>query len=141
MNVGTAVRLLGAVARVNRLIVADDVPGKWWIKDPIDTAMHRYRDRKQVPIHVDSAPAFRPVGGQLGRSVFHEPWWWKYRQGLDCPWCVSMHVGVAMVAVESVLPDRGIVRTVWNVVTAGLALSEISTNVGLALGDFYEGDD
>lgn len=74
-----AALVLGATMRATRLVVADDVPGRWWIKRPIDQAMDRY----------EAEEVRRAAQG--GRDV-RQPWWWEYRSGLDCGFCISVHV-------------------------------------------------
>lgn len=125
MNLAAAVRIVGATARITRLITEDDVPGEWWIKEPIDAAMERYESDNTRTLPVEH-------GGHLHfeantrADYFDRPWWWRYREGLDCPWCVSAHVAFWLVLVEHTLPDRGVARKLWNIGTGALASSYVA---------------
>lgn len=101
-------RLLGAVLRLTRLVTTDQV-GQWWIKDPIDAAMTRYEDA-----HLDGP----------------EPWWWRYRSGLDCPFCVGFWVGLGALAVEVSPLGRS---RVWRGLTGALALNYLVGHVAARL--------
>ena len=107
-------------ARLTRFVVRDDL-AKWWIKDPIDRAMDRYAADEIYRAAQDDRD---PV----------EPWWWKYRSGLDCPWCVGFWVslGVAGVAGMRFLPVR--------LGMAGMALNYLTAHVGERLGDYDDGE-
>lgn len=139
MKLKDQIRLLGATMRITRLIVVDDVPGQWWIKDPFDEAMHRYRDRKAATLPVQAG------GSHLhfeiphpGRTYFDEPWWWKYRDGLDCPYCVSVHVAFWLTAAETITASvGGPWRRIWVWATTALALAEVAGHLEARLS----GDD
>lgn len=113
--------------RITRLITDDDVPGQWWIKDPIDQAMHRYRDRKVVPLY---PPAGHPASAFGPAHPFNEPWWWKYRDGLDCPHCFGVHASVWVLVLEELSKQAPApVRAVWKLATSALALSWVVGHV------------
>lgn len=96
-----------ASARLSRLVVTDDL-GKWWVKEPVDRAMDLAAETMEV-----------------------EPWWWRYRSGLDCPWCVGFWLGGLLLLGHLLLP-----RTVWRGVAGALALNYASTHLGSRLGDY-----
>ena len=108
MDLGHATRLLGATMRLTRLIVADDIPGQWWIKDPL-------RER--------AARAYADTG--------REPWWWRYTQGLDCPFCVGLWIAAAVTVADEAAGDS----RAWRVFTTALALNEAAAHAGTRLGD------
>lgn len=105
-----------ASARLTRFVVRDDL-AKWWIKDPIDRAMDEYAAGELLE------------ADQQGREPV-EPWWWKYRSGLDCPWCVGFWVslGVAGVAGMRYPPIR--------LGLAGMAINYLTVHAGERLGDY-----
>lgn len=117
-------------------MVTDDLPGAWWIKDPIDEAMGRYRTKRST---VRMVPVFDSPdypGSPLRKvAFFDEPWWWKYREGLDCPHCVGFWIGAGLIAADSVLHDR----PWWRGLTWALALNAVVAPAGTAVG--YWGDD
>lgn len=121
-TVARAVLLLGASMRLTRFVVADDVPGQWWIKDPADRAIERHARRHHFrPQRLDErVPALseqdvrrridrlrRILPGyddgdlsKLARSGWEPCHLEEYRQGLDCPYCVGQWVALGVVAVE-----------------------------------------
>lgn len=111
-----------ASARLSRLVVTDDL-GQWWIHDPIDYAMASYARNE---VH---------AADREKRDVV-TPWWWKYRSGLDCPWCVGFWLGGLLLLGHLLLP-----RTIWRGVAGTLALNYVTAHAGIALGDFDTDDD
>lgn len=94
----TALRVVGSSLRLTRLIVDDDL-GQWLVKDHVDAAMDRYE-----------------------RTHATEPWWWKYRSGLDCPYCIGFWLCLVVLVGE-----RAVGRNpVWRIVTGALALNELT---------------
>lgn len=113
-----ALVLLGA-ARLTRFVVRDDL-AKWWIHEPIDRAMDAYAEREMW------------AAANVGQEP-REPWWWKYRSGLNCPWCVGFWISLGAVAAMR-----------WRIPgvrlgMAGLAVNYLATHAGELLGD-YEDD-
>ena len=117
--------VLGATARLSRLVVVDEI-GQWWIKDPIDSAMEAYGDR-------EIAAAERE--GREPRT----PWWWKYRSGLDCPFCVGFWLGAGVLASERV--TRGTpLRGPWRFAVGALTLNYVVAHTAARLGDVEDED-
>ena len=109
-----AARVLGASMRLTRLIVADDIPGEWWIKEPL-----RERARAHYARH---------------RT---EPSWWRYTRGLDCPFCVGLWITTGVVVADEVFGDRAW----WRVATTALAMNEAGGHLAARLGDTATDDD
>lgn len=119
MRIPGVVLALGASMRLTRLVVADDI-GKWWVKDPVDRAMTRYAEKAIEEAGPDGEP--------------EQPWWWKYRSGLDCPFCIGFWIGTGVVAVDHLTKGtrmEGPVRIVGEM----LALNEAAAHIGARLGD------
>lgn len=115
MNIPDAALILGATMRATRLVVADAVPGRWLIKEPIDRAMERYE-------------AAHPNGP--------EPWWWRYRSGLDCMWCAGLWIAGGVLA--SYHLTRGTrLESAWRFGATALTLNLIAATVGGQL-DIYD---
>lgn len=112
---------VGASARLSRLVITDDL-GKWWIREPVDRAMDEYAAGELLE------------ADQQGREP-QEPWWWKYRSGLDCPFCVGFWLGAAVLVAHRVLP-----APVWRFGVSALALNYVASHIGSRLGDFDEED-
>lgn len=91
------IRVILASARLTRFVVADNL-GRWLVKDPVDAAMDRYAEQ-----HAE------------------EPWWWKYREGLDCPFCAGFWLGLGVLAGEQVLGGN----RAWRTITGALAMNYV----------------
>lgn len=107
---------LGASARLTRFVIADHL-GHWWVKEPVDDAMERYEATHE-----------------------EEPWWWRYRAGLDCPFCVGFWLGASVLASHALTSRSPRLRSLWRLGTGALALNYVAAHVGIALGDFEDGD-
>lgn len=108
---------VGASARLSRLVITDDI-GRWWVKEPVDRAMDAYAEREIW------------ASANVGQDP-REPWWWKYRSGLDCPFCVGFWLGAGVLASRAVLPEK-----VWRFGAGALALNYVAAHLGSRLGDF-----
>lgn len=123
----TALAVL-ASARLSRLVVTDDL-GKWWVKDPIDYAMASYARNEVHAADREKRDAVTPG-------------WWKYRSGLDCPWCVGFWLGAATLTVGAIASRRpGPARALWRLCAGALALNYVTAHAGIALGDFDTDDE
>ena len=114
MHPTRALRLLGASMRLTRLIVTDDVPGQWWIKDPLHKAAITHHSRT----------------GQVPR-------WWRYTEGLDCPFCAGLWIAAAVAIADELAGEN----RAWRVLTTALTLNEVAAHAGARLGDTTTTDD
>lgn len=115
--------VLGATLRLSRLVIVDDL-GKWWLQDRIDRAMDRYADKEIVAANLED---------RLPR----DPWWWKYRAGLWCPFCVGFWIAVGVVLSYLFWGDT----LVWKVIAAMLTLNYVAAHLGARLGDVRDDDE
>lgn len=104
-----------AAARLSRFVTTDDL-GQWLIKDPIDAKMDDYQERETEQATDED------------RDMI-EPWWWKYRSGLDCPWCVGYWAALGLTATDAVLPDKGLARGAFTAVTSALAVNYVAATI------------
>lgn len=107
-------------ARLSRLVTQDTI-GKWLIHEPVDKAMDGYYARKEEEAKKD------------GKSP-SEPWWWRYRQGLDCPWCVGFWLALGTTATEWATRNPKSqagksLRTCLEVVGGALALNYVAATL------------
>lgn len=112
-----------AAARLSRFVITDEM-GEWWVKQPIDRAMDAYAEREMW------------ASANVGQTP-REPWWWKYRSGLDCPFCVGFWLGAAVLttgAAATRLP--GPAAAAWRLGAGALALNYAAAHLGVRLGDF-----
>lgn len=128
MRASTVLLAAGASARLSRLVITDKI-GRWWIHEPIDRAMAAYADREVAQADADE------------RDV-RVPWWWRYRDGLDCPFCVGFWLTAAVV-VTGAAADRapGRARTAWRLGAGVLAANYVVAHIGARLGDFEDQHD
>lgn len=110
-----ALLLTLATARLTRLVVWDEI-GQWWIKDPIDRAAEQWW-------HDRMTEALQTADGHVGvREIEPEqPWWWKYRSGLDCPYCVGFWLGAGVLALDAAAGES----PVWRLTRDALAMNMI----------------
>lgn len=117
-----------AAARLSRLAITDDI-GRWWLKEPIDRAMDRYAERELW------------AAANVGRDPA-EPWWWKYRSGLDCPFCIGFWLGAAVLVTGAAATRRpGPAASAWRLGAGALALNYAAAHLGARLGDFDPDDE
>lgn len=93
---------LGACLRLTRFVVADDVPGAWWIKDPLSKASNtRYLDGLDCPFCVGVWMSAAVVLGLfLAGGPGEAAHWWRYGAGfLSLAW-VTGHVAARVGDVE-----------------------------------------
>ena len=108
-------------ARLTRLVVWDEI-ADWWLKDPIDRAAQRW--------YSEQTEALRTADGHVVREVEPEqPWWWKYRSGLDCPYCVGFWLGVGVLAIDAAAGEHPI----WRLTRDALAMNMVVAPVLRAL--------
>lgn len=109
--------------RLARLVIVDSL-GKWWVQDPVDRAMARY-ERREVT-----------AAREAGRPP-RTPWWWKYRSGLWCPWCIGFWIAVAVLGsylwVGQTWP--------WRFVAGALSLNYVAAQIGSRWDTSKEGMD
>lgn len=122
----TALAVL-ATARLSRLVITDDL-GQWWVQEPVDRAMEAYTVQELNAAHRER----RPV---------HEPWWWKYRDGLECPFCVGFWLGAGTLAAGALATRHPLTRAAWRLGAGALALNYVTAHLGVRLGDFDTEED
>lgn len=134
--------MAGATARLSRLITTDHL-GKWWIKDPIDAAMDRYEVLHTHPIFPDGVDHGKTAQDLLssdyqgpavvGWEPEREPWWWKYRAGLDCPFCIGFWLTGAVMLSRYLVGRDSRAVSVWRFVTGVLSLNYVVAHVSSRL--------
>jgi hypothetical protein len=110
---------LGACLRLTRFIVADDVPGTWWIKWPLDVRKH-----KSMQKHAQRND-FRP----------REPWWGKYLEGLSCPFCCSVWFAALVTATLLAAGGPGDAADWWRIPAGFLTLAWLTGHIAAWTGD------
>jgi hypothetical protein len=135
---------LGAALRLTRFIVADDVPGQWWIKDPIERWMHgpsgAYRRYEMLAQHreemirdghdpdtlVEPMPPVVPAR----RVKFH-----RYLEGLACPYCMGVWMaGLATLSLW-LAGGPGDAAEWWRYLAGFLTLAWLVGHIAARVGD------
>ena len=117
--------VLGLTLRLTRFVITDTL-GKWWIHDPLDRAMASYAG-KVIESHANSGNPGEPP----------TPWWWKYRVGLNCPYCVGFWISGAVALSYLLVGDT----VAWRFVAGVFTLNWVASHVGARLGDAEGHDD
>lgn len=106
---------LGACLRLTRFLVADDLPGEWWIKAPLRDSAIR---------HADPAGDFTDYG-----------WRGRVLQGLGCPYCVSVWMAAATTLSLFLAGGPGDAADWWRWVAGFLTLAWVTGHVAARAGD------
>lgn len=107
--------LLGATLRAVRLVVADDFPGTWLIREPAE----RWATRHQ-----------RRFGGSRVQG-----WRDKLVQGFSCPFCIGLWIAAAMVLILTAVGGPGHAPDWWRIVAGILTLNWVAAHLGVRAGD------
>ncbi len=112
MTPADAALIVGATARLTRLVVADDI-GQWMLKDPLSEIAATHADQ-----HGGVAPS-----------------WWRYVDGLSCPFCWGFWAGVIVLGSHAATEGHPKARAGWRFVTGALTLNYVAAHIGVRLGD------
>lgn len=107
--------LLGATLRTVRLVVADDFPGTWLIRDP--------------------ATRWVMVREKMLRDDWMPGWRSKLAQGLSCPFCVGLWIAAGMVLILAAVGGPGDAPDWWRIGAGILTLNWVAAHVGVRAGD------
>jgi hypothetical protein len=138
-----ALLALGATLRLTRFIVADDVPGRWWIKDPLDAWMHgdpKWDQYEELVAHRNSLIAqgadpdtlvapVPPLGGN-SRLGHH-----RYIGGLSCPYCMSVWMAAFVTLTLLFAGGLGEASEWWRYPAGFLTLAWVTGHVAARMGD------
>jgi hypothetical protein len=116
--------LLGATLRTVRLVVADDFPGTWLIRDPASRWAARHDG------------IYTSVGGWAARGEDYTPGWRsKAVDGLGCPFCIGFHIAAGMVLVLAAVGGPGHAPDWWRIGAGILTLNWVAAHLGVRAGD------
>jgi hypothetical protein len=136
---------LGACLRLTRFVVADDVPGQWFIKDPLTrratnaSEWERYNAlvEERTRLIRTGVPAINlevPVPPET-----HElPRWARYLEGLSCPYCVSVWMSAFVVLTLILAGGPGDAAHWWRYVAGFLTLAWLTGHIASRVGDTEE---
>lgn len=117
---------LGAVLRLTRFIVADDIPGRLWIKNPLwASATRNATNLQRREFHESRDPA------ALG-------WRGKILLGLGCPFCMSVWVSAGVLVSLVLAGGPGEVAHWWRWVAGFLTLAWLAGHIAALAGDTEE---
>lgn len=110
---------LGATLRLTRFVVADDVPGTWFIKDPLRDRNYAHLRRQSERGVTDPQPAR----------------WARYVEGLSCPYCVSVWAAAAVTVALLLAGGPGHGADWWRYVAGFLTLAWMTGHIAARVGD------
>lgn len=125
---------LGATLRLTRFIVADDVPGQWWIKDPL-------YERSLVLDARDRQAGRDPYQGRrkhlMQQTEEFQPRW-RYAEGLSCPYCVSVWMAGLTTLTLFLAGGPGDAADWWRYAAGFLTLAWLTGHIAARAGDTEE---
>src|SRR6187551_155583 len=135
-----AVATLGAVVRLTRFVVLDDL-GHWLIKRPLQQvafdhdikAHHRIRTNEDMTVQV-TEPDWTEDTDTMPTAV-------RAAHGLSCPFCVSTWLGIGAVAIALAAWPHPRARNAWLTVAGGLTASYLTGHIVDRLDLHEETDD
>lgn len=147
LPLSTLALTLGATVRLTRFVVADKL-GEWLIHEPIDERRYLYAARKWAENRDKGIPGFpsSPYGliAEWDEGYEAPSKWWRYREGLDCPWCVGYWLGAGVLA-GSVLTHGTRAEKPWRFLLGTLTLNVASVAVaslpGFDIYGMHDGDE
>lgn len=140
---------LGATLRLTRFVVADDVPGTFWIKEPLHDRKHAAQ-RRWVETSPHAAEYRRLVAererlvasGVDPRTLDHpiaptapEPRWARYLDGLACPFCMSVWFAGAVTVALMLAGGPGDAADWWRWGAGFLTLAWVTGHLAARAGD------
>jgi hypothetical protein len=134
MNLYRAALLVIATSRAIRFVTEDDL-GEWLIQRPVRRWANRhdrageYIQHRDRPDLIDAMAAGTAVEPDFG-------WRSKLASGADCPWCIGLWIGGAILATEVVTSRRGFrwARPAQTFVLTTLALNSVANLYGAKSG-------
>ncbi len=134
---------LGAALRLTRFVVADDVPGQWWIKNPLDRWVHGEKQMAAYDRLVEhrgaliqdghdpdtlEEPLPPPVDSRRLKSH-------RYLQGLGCPFCISVYMAAFTVLTLWLAGGLGDAADWWRYPAGFLTLAWLTGHIASLVGD------
>lgn len=132
---GDLLLLLGLTLRLTRLIVADDFPGTWLIREPAArwAAANdwRYVVKDTQMTEDEHGLAFT---GQIDQEP--DPGWrTKAVEGLSCPFCIGFWIAAAMMLILAAVGGPGHAPDWWRIIAGIFALNWVAAHLGARAGD------
>lgn len=127
--------LLGATLRVVRLVVADDFPGTWLIRQPAErwAAANDWRYVVKDTQMIEDAHGLA-FSGQIDQEP--DPGWrTKAVEGLSCPFCIGLWIAAGMVLILAAVGGPGHATDWWRIVAGILTLNWVAAHLGVRAGD------
>lgn len=129
---------LGACLRLTRFVVADDLPGLWYIKGPLWRWQRRRLWPEDRPLGSDRA-AMPP--GSVREEISRRTGEWtapapeRYVEGLSCPFCMSVWMSAFVTLTLLVAGGPGDAADWWRYVAGFLTLAWVTGHVAKRMGD------
>ena len=118
---------LGACLRLTRFIVADDLPGQWYIKDPLwKSAWAKSSANERAAFNSTDDPA--DLHGWRGKMI----------GGLGCPYCISVWMAGLTVLTLAIAGGPGDAADWWRYPAGFLTLAWLTGHIASRVGDTEE---
>lgn len=136
--------LAGATLRVVRMVTSDDIPGQWYIADPLDRWMHgapRAQWREYDRLHwkwqalIADGHSLPPESEPLPPPPVARKRlkWHRYLEGLGCPFCVGFWITLLMTGVFWLVGGPGDAAEWWRWLAGALTLNYIAAHISARL--------
>ncbi len=135
---------LGAALRLTRFIVADDVPGNWFIKDPLDRWLHTDKGRDEYDRLLLRWQQLAADGHDPETLVKPLPpasipprrlKWHRYLEGLGCPFCMSVYMAALVTLTLALAGGPGDASDWWRYAAGFLTLAWATGHIAARVGD------
>jgi hypothetical protein len=132
--------LLGATLRVIRMVTTDDIPGTWYIYDPLDRWLHggprdQWRTYDRLHLHWQALIADGADPAALEEPLPPPPVgdrhlrWHRYLEGLGCPFCIGFWITCLSVLVFWLVGGPGDAADVWRWIAGALSLAYVAGHI------------
>lgn len=122
---------LGAALRLTRFVVADDVPGGWYIRKPVWQSAWKHASIEQ-----------RHTYWQDGANAQQDPavlgWRGKVASGLGCPYCMSVWMAALVTVTLFLAGGVGDAADWWRYPAGFLTLAWLTGHIAARAGDTEE---
>lgn len=119
----------GAAVRLTRFITTDTL-GEWTVRTPAK----RWAEKADIG-YIKQAEASGKTEELAARLENEEPLTpqSKLASGLECPFCVGFWISLTVLLIDRVLPSKGILRTIWRMISGALTLNYVTAHISARL--------
>lgn len=121
----TAGLVIGATARLTRFITRDTL-GEWAVSGPAKL----WATKREAPAEIsgdllEAGKYDLDHGAEVEAPAVEWGWRSKLVSGLSCPFCAGFWIGLLVLAVTKIIPERSLVGRAWKLLLGALALNYV----------------